>query len=100
MAKSKKAFSALIVIVVLLSLVVADAGAIGVIDWLLYKEVKLRTGARILVHRITGYVKYYWQQGYTPAGAEYDPKTDGSWIVPVPALRVQFQNQYNKGNIS
>lgn len=93
--KARKTANALVAVLLFLSILASECGAVSIIDWFLYKEVKLTTGTRILVHRITGRVGYYWQKGYRWGDAEYDREKDGSWIVPVPALKARLQQQHN-----
>jgi len=90
--KNLKAFLAVMMIAVILA---SDAGAISMIDWLLYKEVRLRTNTRILVHRLTGRVGYYWQSGRIIGDPGYDPEAGGSWRVTAGSIGAQFQKQYN-----
>jgi len=96
MYKARKTVKALAVFLLLLSFLAADCGAVSMIDWVFYKEVRLKTGTRLLVHRINGRVGYYWQTGQRWGDTEYDSEKGGSWKVPVPALKARLQHQYNR----
>ena len=90
--KKIKTFIAAVMIAACLA---SDAGAISMIDWLLYKEIKLRTNTRILVHRLNGQVGYYWQSGRIIGDPDYDPEKGGSWRAIAGSIKAQFQKQYN-----
>ena len=96
MTSSSRRFVILWAIIIIFSLG-ETSYAVNMIDMIVNKEAKLKTGTRILVNRLTGQVSYYWQQGYRWGDQTENSDEGGMWKVPAPGLKSTLQKQYNSG---
>lgn len=87
-------------VMIMIAIFCAPVHAVSIVDKVLYKEVQLQMyNQKLLVNRITGEVKYVWQN---PTSVLINGKSiskDGDWVfIADPNTRKMWQEIYNREN--